>query len=91
MMEAQTPSGKLAEEAGSKKDDVRIKKSKRKVKMLEKNRRRKIRQAKLQERLLEEKDGPSCAAGRFNEPNPLQKLDSSEYSDDETLLSVQKS
>ena len=90
MMEAQIPSGKLAEEASLKKDAVRIEKSKRKVKELEKNRRRKIRQAKLQERLLEEKDGPSYAAGRFNEANPLQELDSSESSDDETLLSVQK-
>ena len=39
MMEAQIPSGKLAEEASLKKDAVRIKKSKRKVKELEKNRR----------------------------------------------------
>ena len=39
MMEAQIPSGKLAEEASLKKDAVRIKKPKRKVKELEKNRR----------------------------------------------------
>lgn len=91
MMEAQIPKWyKLAKEANSKKDAVRIKKSKRKVKELEKSRRRKIKQVKLQERLLEGKDGPSYAAGRFNEVNPLQELDSSESSDDETLLSVQK-
>ena len=52
------------------------------------NRRRKIRQAKVAARLQESKGGPSYAAGRFNESDPLLPFDSSEDSDDIPLKTL---
>ena len=86
MKAAKIPSGKYCVEGSRKKDKQRISYSKRKAEEKEKRRRKKIRQAKLAARLVEEEGEPGYSRGMYNELDPLLAYGSSSSDSDDVPL-----
>ena len=83
MREAGIPAGEFTSEGSAKKDKSRISRSIKKASMREKERRRKIRKAKLAAKEQIEEGEPSYSSGKYNEADPLCQADYS--SDDDNI------
>lgn len=78
--------GQFTGKGSMQKDKMRMARSVRKTQEKEKERRRKIRQAKLAAKLLEKEGEPSYRSGKFNEIDPLLGCESSDVSGDHAPL-----